>query len=73
MKHYSSPEGKCPFYLWEEPGKNQIQCEGMIPSTKMSTVFPSADARDAHRDALCYDLNGWEYCPLARALERKYR
>ena len=61
----------CPYYL-NETGQS-ITCEGLIGDTRTMVRFESAAQKDLYHQQHCQTYAYAEVCPLAEALERKYK
>ena len=48
-----------------------MQCEGILPNTVIGTFFDTKESVVEHRKKYCYDVNGWEGCPMARAINAR--
>ena len=65
---WNSVHVRCPFYLYDE--KNKIQCEGLLPRSKLTTHFWNIAEKDLHLALYCY--KGYPECDIFKALYAKY-
>lgn len=62
---------RCPYYRREVRAQNpRLICEGVLPGTALHQVFRDVQALKRHRAAFC--MGGYDRCPVAQALNRKY-
>ncbi len=64
MGSYSHKAWACPFYRWDE--KYKIHCEGCVLAVR------DRKALLAYADRFCASVPGWESCPVAHHLVRRY-
>lgn len=69
--HVQSRAAKCPFYIFEKT--HDIQCEGIARGTRIILRCVSAERCREHRLEFCNRIDGYDKCPIYRAIMEQYK
>lgn len=61
----------CPFYLMDE--KLKLRCEGYRQGVSFHTRFDNKEIKREHKRKYCWDLHGYENCPLYPVIMNQYK
>lgn len=59
----------CPFYVSDD-GKRRVTCEGVIPGTRATSVFPRSADFLLHVEIFCQEH--YQNCEMYQAIMGKY-